>query len=93
MSDKPISVGDLVVVVRGHVCDLGETFIVTRIDRWSGGWVCTKCGEESDDDYVGASPSTDPMDRHCVPLPWLKRIPPLSELEGERTQEEMKEPA
>jgi hypothetical protein len=90
VSDRPIQVGDLVQVVRGHECDLGSTFRVGQIREptlW--GWICPKCS------CIDRSPElwADRGDEHGAPLSWLKRIPPLDELEGERTQENLKEPA
>jgi hypothetical protein len=88
--DKPISVGDLVMVVRcccvAYLDGNGPIFRVHKIHSRGRGTVCTHCRAKlplsdraTDTAYVG------------VPLPWLKRIPPLEELEGR--EENLKEPA
>lgn len=33
MKDETIRVGDLVMVVRGHACDIGNTFMVRGIEH------------------------------------------------------------
>ncbi len=100
--DKPIGVGDLVQVVfppRNHECNcLGAVFKVTRIrkntDRIKLGKVyktlCRWCG------YTGSASTTKTIlvaegGKSVVALSRLKRIPPLSELEGVRTEETLKE--
>ena len=88
-----ISVGDLVQVVRGHQCTVerfcGLIFVVAEIVQpRGGGWHCPHCNLDSAGPnepaagmYVGA--------RNHVPLSYLKRIPPLSELESEQRKEEV----
>ncbi len=44
---KPISKGDLVMAVRGHVCDIGKVFTVAEIDTFECGWHCDSCGYET----------------------------------------------
>jgi hypothetical protein len=101
MSDKPISVGDLVVVYRPtpHGCNggVGSVFQVTKIRpprvnadntvkvrcHWCDFRIVVRWNGRGL--MVEGGESTVAMSR-------LKRIPPLSELEGERTQEDMKEP-
>ena len=97
MSDKPIQVGDLVVMVRGHECTLAKYGgipwrVAGLINQTGGGWTCPRCHEHSlaPEALQGAQRNTILT---ALPITWLKRIPPLSELEGERTQEDMKEPA
>ena len=95
MSERPISVGDLVQVVRHAPCCgiksqfHGELFVVNRLREISN--KCNLCGNVSVR-YV-AYQSIDPKDGRwwAYPLPMLKRIPPLSELEGKRTEEKLKE--
>ena len=90
---KPISVGDLVVVVRGTKCcgagrHVGKIFKVTGfIDQ--GYIACSACGRVRSVQLrtafgISIHPGYD-VNR-------LKRIPPLSELEGERTEEKLHEP-
>ena len=91
MSD--IKVGDLVVVVRGAPCcgntqHLGLVFRVAVIFPLEGH--CNHCGEEPPPQY-GADYELESDSGFS--LSTLKRIPPLSELEGERTQEDIREPA
>lgn len=80
--DKPISVGDLVMVVRWqHDCvnpliPLGKPFIVTVIRPTTGR--CSKCGKKYMEPNFGAEGASE---KHAlVPLSWLKRIPPPDEL-------------
>jgi len=109
MSDRPIAVGDLVVVVRGHSCVLeligGWVYRVESIERQiGGGWFCNRCGTRdiAPEAMYGATGHRKPAGVNllkagrgpaAIPLQWLKRIPPLDELEGERTEEKTKEPA
>lgn len=91
MSDRPIQVGDLVAVVRAccttprvSIFRVGEI----RVAPIAAG--CHNCG------YT--KPAGTPLARvndsdAGYPLPWLKRIPPLDELEGTKTDEPLKEPA
>lgn len=88
---EPITVGDLVQVVRGHECDLGLVFTVASIEHWQLGWYCPKCRVESYAPYTAVGPAGFPGDG--VDITWLKKIPPLSELEGVKTEEDIREPA
>lgn len=92
MSDKPISVGDLVMMVRGHECVLaragGRPFVVTAlVHPWGGGWHCGICHKDSaGPNEIGAAG----LGRgDGIPISWLKRIPPLDELESEKRDEEI----
>lgn len=88
--DRPIQVGDLVQIVRWpHKCTpqsgwprLGTPFVVEAIDTCC----CGICGERTG---IGAGNGLG----RGAPLSWLKRIPPLEELEGQRTEETLREPA
>ena len=87
---RPIAVGDLVQVVRKTCCEgwLGTTYTVKELRTVSGNYACIKCGETGtrETPWIVAYPMG-----HAI---WnLKRIPPLSELEGERTEEKLREPA
>ena len=92
MSDKPISVGDLVVVVRWPCCAgaLGTIFRVAAfVPQGVHSEHCYKCNT-----YHGDIASVRPEVRGGVyPVAWLRRIPPMEELEGQHTQEKAKEPA
>ena len=85
---EPIKVGDLVVVAKacphcGSHEDLGKVFRVHTICTLEGGWNC--CGYEG-------RPQTGALvdkDEGGYVLQILKRIPPLSELEGQRTEEKL----
>lgn len=101
MSDRPIQAGDLVIVVRGHICLLnkfgGVPFRVSRIiSQFGGGWLCPVCwqGDIAQDAKLGAQLEGLHVDPHSgIPCGWLRRIPPIEELEGQRTEEKLKEPA
>lgn len=95
--DKPIAVGDLVVVMRPSKCQCnrgewrtaGLIFRVAKI-RMSSGRFCSECGSAKPDALV-ADPDFE--SRYIFTLDRLKRIPPLEELEGSKTEENIKEPA
>ncbi len=90
--NRPIQVGDLVVLVRGHGCILerhvGRVFTVLGlVAPVGGGWHCTWCHKDSaGPNEIAARINEKPGG---IPLSWLKRIPPLSELEGEQSKEEL----
>ena len=89
---EPISVGDLVMVVRqlGCACDIGHTFVVERIERSPTGRLsCGFCNHPP----IYSQADALRQDGGWSALAALKRIPPLSELEGQPTQEDIKEPA
>jgi hypothetical protein len=88
MSDRPIQVGDLVVVVRSSNCiggndGVGHVFVVLRI-KFGAGLHCHYCGKNHgfDENYA------EDMD-YWWPLRRLRRIPPLSDLESEQRKEEL----
>lgn len=91
--DKPISVGDLVMSVYSTECGCtpsGRIFRVTKVRLSTDPWVCVVCGQEhSQEPCAEGSTGSGTM----TVLRKLKRIPPLSELEGQPTQEDIKEPA
>ena len=89
-AEKPISVGDLVQVVRPTKCcdrHVGVIFTVTEICQSTGGpWYCPGCGAS------GISQGLFPYARgyaNGVAMRLLKRIPPLDELESEDKKEEL----
>jgi hypothetical protein len=89
--DKPISVGDLVVIVRLRECCPENSMIglIYRVKSLrNDAYRCHYCGLPHDRRFtvawgegeVGAN-----VER-------LKRIPPLSELESEKQKEDLREP-
>jgi threonine dehydrogenase-like Zn-dependent dehydrogenase len=86
---EPLKVGDLVVVVAhagcGHVDYRGY---VKRVQSLHHGLVlyCHHCQHE-----VGRVPFAEFVDEYPANLPiaWLKRIPPLDELERDQIVEEL----
>lgn len=90
MSDKPISVGDLVQVVRTD-CKKSADLALGKIGRVDSigvlparfGPFCEFCKQR----YAVSELAT--VQGWYPPLSWLKRIPPLSELEGEKRDEEI----
>ena len=94
---EPIKVGDLVMVVRGHPCVVellgGTPWTVTGFQEPKhGGWHCSRCHMDSAGPNVIAAlgaPSVTGCKRPVIPITFLKRIPPLSELEGEKRDEEI----
>lgn len=80
---EPISVGDLVVIVRSCCGRLvGRIFIVGEIEFQRTR--CHKCGWSGGEMHGSLN-----QNWWGVPLSWLRRIPPLSELEGEKRDEEI----
>ena len=89
--DKPIAVGDLVVVVKGcpH-CSyrLGLTFVVAKMEpSRPAGFMCGGCNA---DDIHGPCMAVFYSAYRAIPIPWLKRIPPLDELESAKTEEALR---
>lgn len=91
----PIKVGDLVIVLRdyGCCCHVGKIYPVLELRQWPSVPSSCYCGQT-----VQAPASLDAKLQGrkragWLPVIFLKRIPPLSELEGERTQEDIREPA
>lgn len=89
---RAIQVGDLVVVVRGHDCALGFTFRVASFcQQTGGGWTCPRCRARDLAPEALTAATWRYQGGGGFPTGWLKRIPPLDELEGERTDEQIKE--
>ena len=82
-----IRVGDLVVVVRWHPCGCGLGQI-GRVTEMFGSGNCLGC-EICKRTYTPEVHEACYVEDGLICLRWLKRIPPLSELEGERTEEEL----
>lgn len=90
MSEK-IAVGDLVVVVRQDCCTkyLGRVFRVMTMDKTP--LKCYGCGTMHAISVIAGSNLTN--GNLCwAPASWLRKIPPLSELEGQHTQETLRVP-
>ena len=85
MSDK-IEVGDLVVVVRWPCCKewLGKIFRVGRINQEPPTF-CTKCKALHGSVYAAIERS----DTFASPITWLRKIPPLAELESVERETEL----
>ena len=92
--DKPISVGDLVQIVRAD-CDgairnvLGNVYTVTAIGAEARHCPWCKHHFTAAETATTDRPSKSGVYNHAVPLAWLKRIPPIEELEGEKRDEEI----
>lgn len=84
-TNQSIKEGDLVMVVRGHACDLGVTFIMGKPRSWPLGWECATCRAETFGPYVGVHAGRG----NWPDVTWLKKIPPLAEPEGEQRKEEI----
>lgn len=85
-----IAVGDVVWIAKptpccGNTGAIGRVFHVSEIKTAS--WPCNYCGK------CRESRAAKVDSRYFVDTLRLKRIPPLSELEGQRTEENIKEPA
>ena len=88
MSDKPISVGDMVQVVRPSTCvggndGIGHVFPVLSLRPAGEKRLCAYCRQQHQ------SPASAEDVDHWWPLTRLKRIPPLDELESEKRDEEI----
>jgi len=77
MSD--IKVGDLAIVV-GSCCSGNDLGLIGEIgDIEVCEWQCVICGRESGSEAMGNFVGWD--SDYGTPLRWLRKIPPLSELE------------
>ena len=100
---EPIKVGDLVMVVRGHSCAIeligGVPFTVESIEPQIGGSWCNRCGERNiaPESLYGATGVPKPrvkvmkakFPKGAMPLEWLKKIPPIGELDDVKRDEEI----
>ncbi len=85
---EQIQVGDLVAVVKWPCCGLrlGTIFKVDMMTK-KHRIFCCPCGYKEE---VNEAVAWDGDPKGCAAcLSWLKRIPPLSELEGEKRDEEI----
>lgn len=87
MSDNAIRIGDLVYVSGGCHCHDGFTFTVLGFVDWDApDWllICDSPRKH----YVSYRGRFAKSGKRAIPLPWLRRIPPLAELdEAERKEE------
>lgn len=84
---EPIKVGDLVMVMRNHCNDhaVGTIFQVRSLlgDQFT---YCPRCGSKG---HFGELAELEFSGFHNrMPLSWLKRIPPLEELQTYRQTDE-----
>jgi hypothetical protein len=97
--DKPIGVGDLVMMVRGHEClfqrSAGVPFTVRKIVApMGGGWTCNYCNLRNAGPNVPAATGIKVIDTQGrwnvagIPVSWLIRID-STELETEHTEDEV----
>lgn len=98
MSDKPIQVGDLVMVIRPSGCTNCEprfgrigTVVAITPER-TPKWECAGCGRVFKK-YNDNSPKITIEDGRSYQAWRLKRIDPPALLESTRTEETLKEPA
>ena len=87
--DKPISVGDLVAIVRSCCIPFRDGVTIFRVESMRpdrAASVCKHCAKEFPRETYACDTS---FPRGGAPLSWLKRIPPLSEIEGEKRDEEI----
>ena len=85
---KPIRVGDLVAIVRWPCCGsrLGHVDTVVSIEPESLlGGRCVDCHTL----FTGYGTYIRLTQDRGAQLPWLKRIPPLEELDSEKQKEEI----
>lgn len=80
MSDKPISVGDLVMVVRGHRCQIGNIRTVSSLSEPSRFRDCSICGELWEQTTGTVANFTN---GYSHPVAWLLRIDPPAIPESE----------
>jgi hypothetical protein len=86
---EPISVGDRVLIWRGHRCDIGKVFVVAEVkpaNRRSF-WTCP-CGawEAYSEHWVGADTL---VNGYGAPISWVKKLPPISDPERVERREEL----
>jgi len=90
--DKPIAVGDLVQVVKAccRKTVLTPVFVVDRMWNPGAGSECAFCRTNFPIETTAVHAFKP--NNHAYPLSWLKRIPPLSELEGVKSEETLRLP-
>jgi hypothetical protein len=86
----PIGLGDSVYVWKWHACGcgLGRVGVVTRMGFTLNTTGCTCCRTP-----VTGKDAIDGLSldgKFNAPIEWVKRIPPIGELEGQPSQEDIK---
>ena len=91
VSDKPIGVGDLVMVVRQPCCcvDIGKVFRVANVFTHKPGVRCSECRTTVRESTVVENEVITAGGLNFAPLSWLKRIDPLPESEDVPSAEEL----
>lgn len=85
---EPINVGDMVIIVRWPCCGagLGKIYSVVDLSPSAGPlFVCGSCKKQMD---TGQERDAQLTTKGWIHLSWLRRIPPLSELESTEHKEE-----
>jgi hypothetical protein len=85
---RPIKAGDLVVVLRNH-CSDASVGLILRVENVEPNdrLHCRKCGAPMPG-WPMVARVERPYGTCYAPLPWLKRIPPLDELDDVKREEE-----
>lgn len=86
---QSIRVGDVVQVVRWPCCGvlLGYVFTVGSINQFPGEWRCCHCKAIAPNgEWAVSAEDAVNVGGHIT---WLKRIPPLDELDGKKSEDEM----
>lgn len=93
-ADRSIAVGDLVQVVNSCCKRRGDQFLgaIFKVSDLVVGTTGCSCGWKPNGTIKAKSETVFCGDGTHCPTQWLKRIPPLDELEGQRTEENLKEP-
>lgn len=93
-TERPITVGDLVRVVKNHGCTsdphrgIGKVAVVERIEV-AYAYHCVGCDRVLHE-LNGQALIYARCDRWgFYPMAWVRRIPPLEELEGERDEDDV----
>lgn len=87
--DETIRKGDLFRIIHAH-CDasakcIGRFYVASDVTT-TGTGICKLCGKPA-----GLPPTVAIVEFGSGgrwPMPWVKKVPPLDELEGQKTQEE-----
>jgi len=88
---EPLKVGDLVMVIKIPCTCLDDlNGHVEQIVSAKSGWICPRCGTFNASEIVYELPVG--ISSFVRPARCLKKIPPLSELDGQRSQEKLVDP-
>lgn len=93
--DESISNGDTVYIAWvDHPCaerGLGRVYVFKAMPTPHPGIRCQFCGQPNM--ALPDEPCHSTTGKNGVPKRWLKKIPPLTELEGVKQKEDIREPA